>query len=105
MDQVEVTFKPTDKMPIYQGTCRVTDPVTAKEHKPLLIIKEPGTYTMPREKAAQLCHDFPNNFSCSQKLDWTDHQLAGGTIHMVPGGGIPGVGKQTKAEGAPAKVK
>ena len=104
MSFVEVKFTPTKAMPIYQGTCRVVDQATGKESKPLLIIKEAGTYHLPRDKAAQVCADFPENFSSKESLDWTDRQLAGGTIFLTPGEGIPGAATSAKVAKAPTKT-
>lgn len=97
MALVEVKFKPTDAMPSYQGACPMIDPATDKQVKPLIIMQKAGAYQLPRDKAAQLCHDFPDNFSCSEKLDWTDSQFAGGTIYLQPGTGVPDHNRRAKA--------
>lgn len=99
MSLAEVTFKPTNAMPSYQGTCAVVDPNTGKSKKPLIVITKPGKYFLPEEKVAQICHDFPDNFISTDVLDWSKFQIAGGTIHLEPGEGVP---ELKKAAGAPS---
>lgn len=106
MDYVKVTFTPTKDMPIYQGSCPVDDPVTGKQTKVLIIMSEKGEYELPRDKAAQVCADFPENFSTKDKLSWMDRRLQGGTIYLSPGEGVPSkVPSKTRSEAAPSGTK
>lgn len=89
MALIEVKFRPTDAMRVYQGTVKTLDPLTGKPVKPMLIISKPGKYSLPDHKAAQLCRDFPDNFSCDASFDISGSPFEGGTIYLEPGGGIP----------------
>ncbi len=52
-----VTFKQTDKLKTYQGSCTIGDKYG------MLVIDTVGTYDLPDDKALQVCADFPDNFS------------------------------------------
>jgi hypothetical protein len=85
----EVEFRSTEGMPYYQGTCKLTDPVEKKSKKHLIVLKTAGTYTLPVAKVAQLCKDFPDNFSTSAKINLDDYETPAATVELSPGEGVP----------------
>jgi len=90
MELIEVTFKPTDAMPIYQGGCPMIDPVTDKPVKPMIVLSEAGEYKLPVGMVAHLCESFPANFTTKADIDWATEQLKGQTIYLKPGEGVLG---------------
>ena len=56
--KVEVSFRTTSKMPLYQGSAEIDGEYGT------LVLRRNGKYWLPLNKAIQVCADFPNNFTC-----------------------------------------